>query len=470
MRYDVAIVGGGTAGCVLAARLSEDPERRVGLVEAGPDYGPLAQHRWPEDMLDARVLPGSHDWGRGGEDERSLGARIIGGCSAHNACSVLVGPPDDYDTWGPGWAFSSFEPYLLRAKAELRTAIANSDRPAPFHTAFVESAQACGFPLLSDPNDPAQPVGVAPFPANAVDGVRWNTAVAYLDPARGRKNLTIIPETLVDRVLLDGSRATGVLTERGPLEAEVVVLTAGAYFSPAILLRSGIGSDAELERHGISPAAALPVGDRLLDHVGSGVEWEPSEELNAATAAQDREQRLFEPHVVLKAASSGCRPGGFDLHLLPWTNRDKGPGRYEVSVGFFLMAMGSSGCVRLRSTDPAELPLVERGFLSDPTDLPPLLEALQIVRQLAATEPLASLLAKEKRPGSVEPEGYLRETARNYFHPAGTCAMGSVVDTDGRVLGVENLVVADASIMPTIPRAGTNLTVVAIAEKLAASL
>jgi len=186
--FDVLVVGGGTAGCVLAARLSESPERRVCLLEAGPDYGPLRDGRWPPEILDPRALAVTHDWGPGGEDQRSLGARILGGSSAHNACMIIVGSPADYDEWGPGWSVADLVPHLDRARAQLGTARANTDRPVSFHGAFVQAAHAVGLPLLDDPNDPARPVGVAPFPANVVDGLRWNASFAYLDPARSRPN------------------------------------------------------------------------------------------------------------------------------------------------------------------------------------------------------------------------------------------------------------------------------------------
>jgi choline dehydrogenase len=465
-RFDVVLVGGGTAGCVLAARLTEDPDRRVCLIEAGPDYGPLAEGRWPPDMLDARILPSSHDWGTGGEDERSLGARIIGGSSAHNACCVLRGTPADYDAWGQAWAYADLEPYLERARTELRTAPANTSRPAPFHASFLEAAQELGFPFLPEPDDPSQPIGVAPFPANAIDGIRWNTALAYLDPARARPNLTILSDTLVDRVQLAAGRAIGVLAGGERIDADTVVLAAGAYFTPTILLRSGVGPEGQLSVHGIPVAAALPVGERLFDHVGSGAAWELSDEAQAATAAHDAEAPMFEPHAVLKAASSSCPDGSWDLHFLSWTN-PVASGGYEASVGFFLMDARSTGRVRLRSVDPTDLPMVERGFFRDPADLGPLLEALALARRIANTEPLRSGLRAETRPGDVDPETYLRETARNYFHPAGTCAIGVVVDESARVYGFDNLFVADASIMPAIPRANTNLTVVAVAERIA---
>jgi len=469
--YDVIIVGGGTAGCVLAARLSENSSRNVCLVEAGPDYGPCDSGRWPQEMVDAHVMPTSHDWGSGGEDGRTLGARIIGGCSAHNACMVIAGMPADYDAWGGEWKYATFAPFLDRAAAMLRTEPMNTARPAPMHAAFVEAACASGYLLLADPNNPAQPVGVAPFPANVVGNVRWNTAFAYLDPARDRPNLTILGDRLVGRVVLDEARATGIVLADGKeIHADLVILSAGAYFSPAILMRSGIGPEPDLRSLGIAVSTALPVGDLLLDHCGSGLSWEPTPLLHDTTAEHERAGDLFEAHAVLKAASSACAPGTFDLHLLSWTNRCDEPGRYSASIAVFLMKPLSHGRLRLTSIDPREAPLVERGFLREGGDLAPLVEGIELARTLADTEPLRSLLGPELRPGATPLEGYLRETVRNYFHPAGTCAIGAVVDDACRVLGIDGLVVADASVMPSIPRANTNLTTVAIAERVAGML
>jgi len=471
--YDVLIAGGGSAGCVLAGRLSEDPACRVCLVEAGPDYGLRSDGGWPAELLDPRALVFTHDWGTGGEDDRSLGARVIGGCSAHNACLVLEGAPSDYDEWGPPWSHATLAPYLERARSALRPARSNTERPAPLHEAFVAAAQEIGFSLLEDLDDSTKRVGVGAIPANVVDGVRWNAAFAYVDPARGRPNLTILGDALVDRVLLDGSSATGVLLADGRrLEAETVVLTAGAYFTPTILLRSGIGPEDELRRHEIPVVEALPVGERLLDHCGSGVSWEPTEEFQSRTARHVLEAGgLFEPYALLKAASGTCPEGSWDIHLLPWTNPVPGRiGRFEASCGCFHMKPRSAGRVRLQSRDPARLPEIQRGFLADEDDLIVIVEALELVRAVAAAEPLRRLVRGELMPADRDLEEYGRATVRNYFHPAGTCAIGQVTDDCGRVLGVEGLVVADASLMPTIPRANTNLTTVAIAERVASTL
>ena len=471
MRSDVVIVGGGTAGCVLAARLSETTERHVCLIEAGPDDGPLSDDRWPSEILDPRTLARTHDWGPGGEDGRSLGGRLVGGSSAVNACMALTGAPADYDEWGEGWSYEELRPSLERAQTMLRVAPSNTDSPPLFQTAFVEAAQAVGLASLSDPDDPSAPVGIASFPANVVQGRRWSTALAYLEAARLRRNLTIEPDTLVDRVELANGRATGVTCADGRhVDGDLVILAAGAYFSPAILLRSGIGPEAELRNFGIPVAQPLPVGERLLDHCGTDVTWELTREAQNETAAQAATTGLFEAFAVAKVASTMCDGGCWDLHLLPWIYPIDSAGGYQASSIVFHMKPLSSGRLRLRSTDPMDAPLVERGFLSRPEDVLPLLEGIELARSIGAAEPLRSMISAELSPGATDPERYLRDTIRNYFHPAGTCPMGSVVGRHGEVLGVEGLFVADASLMPTIPRANTNLTTAAIAERIAETI
>lgn len=471
MSFDVLVAGGGTAGCVLAARLSESPSRSVCLLEAGPDYGPLAEGRWPAELLDANTVASTHLWGPGADDGRTLGGKVLGGSSAVNACMVVQGTPADYDEWGAAWSYESFRPYLERARAMLRPGGAITDRPSPFHLAFVDAAQRVGYRRLDDLDDPDEPVGAGPYPANVVEGVRWSAALAYLDACRTRTNLTLRPDTTVDRIVLRGDRAVGVVDASGGLhEADTVVLAAGAYFSPAILLRSGIGPKAQLERLGIDIVSDLPVGEQLLDHCGATVAWAPSEALGEDTDRRAREGESVTSHALLKAASRECAPEAWDLHLVTWLGATDEPGRYEANVMVFHMKPSSHGSVTLRSRDPSDPPRVERGFLSHEADLAPLLEGIELARSLAATDPLRGLLDGELRPGALTPEKYVRSTVRGYFHPAGTCPIGDVLDTSGRVHGIEGLFVADASIMPTLPRANTNLTTAAVAERLAEAL
>jgi len=428
VHYDVVVAGGGTAGCVLAGRLSEDLDRSVCLVEAGPDYGAYRDGRWPRDIVDGRWLAlDSHCWERSDEEDRSqLRARILGGCSSHNACVLLRAADADYDEWGPGWTAAELGPYLDRAEEAFRARPLGPDELSPFIAAFAEAA---GNEVIVHPVNMTE------------DGVRWNAAFAWIDPARGRDNLTIQADTLVDRVLLDGTRAVGISTSSGDIRADTVVVTASAYGSPAILLRSGI--------------AELPVGENLADHVGTGMAWEP-------TAALRRDWDDWTRDHPLGTAGITVRIG--DLFLFPAVDPD-----YEISAAVFAMKPRSRGRVSLTSTDPHAPPAIDHGFLSDEADVETLTEGFEGLREVGMS--LSHYAAREIRPGAdVDAEAHVRATARGFFHPTGTCAIGAVVDESGRVYGYEQLIVADASIMPTIPRVNTNLTTAAIAEKLAETI
>src|SRR6266536_1617574 len=349
-RFDVIVVGGGTAGCVLAARLSEEVERTVCLVEAGPDYGGYAGGRWPSDMLDARTLPMSHLWETERDDRSASRARILGGCSAHNACLVVWGSREDYDEWGDGWTFAEFEPYLRRAEASIRTRADRTDDLSPFHRALLEAGPRIGLPRLADLNDLGATVGIAPAPVNALGVVRWNTAFAYLDEARSRPNLTIASETLVDRVEIAAGRAVGVVSDSGRLTADTVIVAAGAYGSPAVLLRSGIGPQAQLGRLGIGVVEDLPVGVGLADHPGVGIEW------SYAAAHVPEEGPVFATSLLVRARSDSCPKGTWDLHFLPWLEEaDEG---WRTSAVVYLLKPASRGSVTLRSPDPRVPPAI----------------------------------------------------------------------------------------------------------------
>jgi len=434
--YDVVVVGGGTAGCILAGRLSERP-LDVCLVEGGPDYGPFADGRWPDDILDGHWLAvESHCWETDREDRSQLRARILGGCSAHNACLLIEGAPADYDEWGEGWSYAVIEPYLRRAEATFGLRTLTEDELSPWHRAFAEAAGADAL--------------VAPV--NLRGWKRWNAAFAYVDPARERENLTILADAVADRLLLEGDRAVGVATSRGEVRARTVILACGAYGTPGVLLRSGIG-----------PAAGLPVGEGLVDHVGSGMAWVPSAAGRSRTTTYAAQHGLAMAGVTIAGRSTSCDAGVCDLLLLPAMEPDG-----SLTAAAFAMKPRSHGSVRLHDADPATPLAIDHGFLRDERDAEVLTQGFEQLRELATREPIRELVTGELRPGADVAAGdHIRGTARGFFHPVGTCAIGRVVDGAGRVHGYDGLVVGDASAVPAIPRAPTNLTVAALAERMA---
>jgi choline dehydrogenase len=466
VRFDVLVIGGGTAGCVVAARLSEDPARSVCLVEAGPDYG-LCGPAWPADLLGAHTLASSHDWSYEGGQSSSR-ARVIGGCSAHNACAVVWGSREDYDEWSP-WSFAELEPFLRQAEHMLGTREFTERELTPWHRALLEGAVEVDIPRLRNLNDLDATIGAAPFPLNARGTTRWNSSFAYLDPARDRSNLTIIAGALVDRVMVEGGVAVGAVVADAEIRAERVVLCAGAYASPAILLRSGIGPAEELRRHGITAVLdELPVGEGLVDHPGVGVSWAPSEELDRRMRAHEHEMNgFFEPQVLVRLQSTLCNVDRWDAHLLPWVTREPERGRYEASCVAYALKPASRGRVGLRSRDPSAGPAIDHGFLSDDRDVTVIVDAVRAMRRIAASPALSSLLGPEERPGIRDVSEHVRAEVRGIFHPVATCALGRVVGSSGEVHGCRGLSVVDASVLPTIPRANTNLTTVAVAEFLA---
>jgi choline dehydrogenase len=496
--YDLAIVGAGAAGCVLAARLSESEERSVLLLEAGPDY-PSADGL-PADLTNAWMPTRSHDWGFASEPD-ALGrtvelprARLVGGCSATNAAFAMRGSPADFDAWAGlgnvGWSFADVLPGFKAAERDLdypgedwhgRSGPVPIRRYAreelgPPHAATLQAARANGHPSIADHNRPWA-VGAGPAPMSALGGVRMSTALTYLAQARGRPNLTIRPDVLVDRVVLRNGRATGVRLAQPPetVHAGTVVLAAGAYGSPAILMRSGIGSPATLAPLGIDVAADLAgVGEGLADHPLLSVDF-PASRL-------DPPGPRFQVAVTWHS-SQADHAGAPDLFLgsTSAVELDASPTGAGIMLLVAVLQPQSLGRVRLRSRDPSTLPRIELAHLREASDVARLVEAIRMARRLGAEPPLAALTAGGELspgPGIAEDdvlalERFARATVTTFHHPIGTCRMGAdpsagaVVDALGRVHGLEGLWVADASIMPSNISAPTNLATIMIAERIA---
>lgn len=495
---DTIVVGGGTAGAAVAARLAAGSDRQVLLLEAGPDYGPRGSGRWPAELLDYTAMPvTSHSWGylsacpQGTPDLPLDRARVIGGCSAHNGCAAVWGHRDDYDGWAvlgnPGWDTASLLPLFAAVSRQLRVFTPTRDEITPWHRACLDAAPAAGFPVVPDVNDVDLDLGIAIGSINVAEGVRWNTAFAYLDPVRNLGNLTIRGDALVARVVVERGRATAVEVVgaggRERLEAAEIVLCAGAYGSPLILLRSGIGDPAELAPLGIGTVHPLPgVGRNLQDHTAGHVAFAGTpaliEAMDGFVAAGGAPR---EEGTIVVARSSRCR-SAFDLHLYPIGKRLP-EGGWHFGIYAAIMTPQSRGTVRLSSPDPEAPPIIDHCYFADAddADLAVLAEGIELARALATREPLKHLAGEETWPGPGVGDRaalsvHLRTTASHDYHPAGSCKMGpadapmAVVDAGGRVHGLDGLLVADASIMPVVPRANTNLPAAVVGEKIARHL
>lgn len=506
--FDDIVVGAGAAGAVLAARLSEDPARKVLLVEAGPHY--RSKETTPDDLLDANTMSlVDHSWGftaRLTPDRRVMFplAKVTGGSSAVGNTVLLRGTPRDYDDWAadgnPLWSWEHVLPYFRRLEDDLDFGdgdVHGRGGPVPIRRwrpeeltevqqEFRDACLVAGHPWADDHNHPTS-TGVGPIPSNRRDPwVRVSTAMSYLWPAADRENLTILPRALVDRVVFDGDRAAGVVAaaDGGPFQtirARRVTLSAGAFASPAILLRSGIGPAHDLEALGVEVRVDLPgVGARLTDQPRIGVfmtpkpgyenEGKSTGQIVTRTSADRFNDQYF------------AMVNRFDLtYHFPELRRVAGA-RAVFGVMVVLRRQHSRGRVTLASSNPYIAPAVDLGYLSDERDYKLLADGVRGCWELARSPKISDkgdqLVAVDENLMDDDQalRGYIERAVDSGYNPVGTARMGpaddprAVVDQHCAVHGVENLHVVDASIMPSMPCANTHLSVVMIGERAAALL
>lgn len=488
---EYVIVGGGTSGNVVAARLAA-AGAEVLVLEAGPDFGPFGSPDWPADILDATRLAHSNDWGYDSGDTLPVKvgferARAIGGCSDFNGTTQTWGHRRDYDDWeaagNAGWSTDELLPLFDEGTRAMRVKRYAAAELTPWQYAWFDGGSEIGLPQLETMNDLDQTIGFAPEDNNIVDGIRWNTAFAYLDPVRHLANLTIVGEAHVARVLTEHGIVTGVeVLWRGDVHvvrSAQVIVAGGAFNSPQVLQRSGIGAPAALAALEIPLTVALDgVGENLHDQPFALMNWSGTD---AMTADMERLRATgFAPdeQAMAKAASS-FDPDVFDLHFLPYSPSHRGDQK-RWSCGVSTLQPASRGYVRITGRDPEAKPLIDHRFLSDPEgrDARVLAEGMQMLREIAGTARVAKLVGTEIYPGPAVGDldalaAHVVANPDNYWHPVGTCKMGpasdptAVVDNQGRVHGIDGLRVADASIMPKVPRATTAMPTVVIGERIA---
>lgn len=486
--FDYIVVGGGTAGAVVAARLAEKPGVRIALFEAGPsDEGNeaiLTLRNWPnllQTELDFDYL--IEPQVRGNGRIRHARGKMLGGCSSHNSCIAFWPPDEDLRIWeaagAEGWGPEAVRPFIQRVQEKV-----SLEFPKPVNElgrAFFAAAQEAGYPAHDFAGNINQP-GVGWFMLNKLGGVRHSSSVAYLHPlAQWDGRITFFTNCFVSQILLDGRRAIGVQTPDGPIFAErEIILCCGAFDTPKLLLLSGIGPADHLQEVGIPVQHHLPgVGENLLDHPEGVINWA------AACPVPQETTQLWELGLFAHTEPDLDAPDlMFHFGTEPFDINTAALGYPTTHNGFALTPnvarAKSQGTVRLRSTNPADPPRIDFRYFTDPDghDERVMVAGVRLARELAEQPALKSWIQQELSPGpavqsDAEISEYVRRTANTVYHPAGTCKMGAdgaetaVVDPHLRLIGLENIRIADASVFPTMIGVNPNLTCFVIGERCA---
>ena len=517
--FDYVIAGGGTAGCVLANRLSADSRVTVALIEAGPPDDDPAIHvpamvakaignprqSWgyqtvPQRHVDDRVLPVPR-------------GRVLGGCSSINGMVYFRGHPREYDEWRqPGWTYADLLPYFERlenyeaARTPLRRRggpvnVIDIPKPNPLVRRFLAAADSLGLPRCADFNG-GDPEGFGPRQATIRGGRRESGVTAYLKPARHRSNLKIITDALVTRVSFDGRRATGIEIEAGGgrdgarsavRARREVIVACGAYGSPQLLQLSGVGDAAALRSLGIAPLVDLPaVGRNLHDHPAASisVRTENTESYGLSWRTVPRSLGFAAQYLLFRSgplASNVFEANGFmrsrpdvdrpDLQIIfmPAHRNADGhwlPRGHGYGIIFVNLRPASRGSVTLISSDPHDKPAIDFDFLAEPRDIDVLVRGFEVARSILSAPSFTPLAGREISPGPdvrerAQIEAHIRRSLVTVHHPCGTCRMGDVVDGSLRVKGVDALRVVDASVIPTVISGNSNIPVNAVAERAA---
>jgi len=514
--YDYIIVGAGSAGCVLASRLTEDPNVSVLVLEAG---GPDKNMNVRVPAAFSKLFKTSLDWNYETEPQPHMKNRklywprgkMLGGSSSMNAMMYIRGNRHDYDEWGesgnPGWAFADVLPYFKKAEHYERGGtdlvggagplnVAELRHVNPLTKVFLDAAVEAGLPKTDDFNGKSQE-GVSPTLVTQKGGTRYSTAVGYLRPAMKRPNLTVHTQAQATKLLIEGKRAVGVAYLRSGAAQEAranreVILCGGAINSPQLLLLSGIGPADHLKALGIEVVADLPgVGQHLQDHLASGILYHCTQPITLASAESLGNLANFLLFKKGPLTSNVAESAGFlktrpdllapDVEIIfaPSFFLEHGfanPPGHGFTIGVVLLHPESTGSLTLRSTNPTDPPAIQPNYLASENDMKVMVEGLRWARKIGQAKAFDAYRGNEFVPGEevtsdADLAEFIRSRAETLYHPVGTCKMGedplAVVDPELRVRGVEGLRVVDASVMPTIISGHTNAPTIMIAEKTA---